>query len=37
MDSPQDISNYITPDKKYDLLNLFVKKVVYFDEAGKDK
>lgn len=29
-ESPQDIFNYLTPNKKYNLLHLFVKKVIYF-------
>ena len=33
----RSIYDHLTPDEKYDLLHLLVKKVVYFEEEGKDK
>ena len=33
----KDVYDYLTSDEKYDLLHLFIKKIVYFEEAGADK
>lgn len=33
----KDVYDCLTHDEKYDLLHLLVKKVVYFEEEGKDK
>jgi site-specific DNA recombinase len=32
-----DVYDHLTPDEKYDLLHLLVKKVVYFEEPEADK
>lgn len=33
----KEVYDHLTHDEKYDLLHLLVKKVVYFEEEGKDK
>ena len=33
----KDVYDHLTPDEKYDLLHLLVKKVVYFEEPEVDK
>lgn len=33
----KDVYDHLTPDEKYDLLHLLVKKVVYFEEPDADK
>jgi site-specific DNA recombinase len=33
----KDVYDHLTPDEKYDLLHLLVKKVVYFEEPEADK
>lgn len=33
----RDVYDHLTPDEKYDLLHLLIKKVVYFEEPEADK
>ena len=33
----KDVYDHLTPNEKYDLLHLLIKKVVYFEEPDKDK
>ena len=33
----KEVYDHLTPDEKYDLLHLLVKKVVYYEEPGVDK
>ena len=33
----KDVYDHLTPDEKYDLLHLLIKKVVYFEEPESDK
>ena len=33
----KEVYDHLTPDEKYDLLHLLVKKVVYYEEPGADK